>query len=130
MKEVKFRAKNEFGYWVKGDLHLNSPYPHIHTDNGVRVIIDTKTIGQFTGLYSAKLPFLPPAIECYFGDIVRFCDTEGNVYIKEVRIDERLHSIHFGNMSYEYMYNSGYFQPSKIEFEIIGNIHDNPELIK
>ena len=51
MREIKFRAKRlDNGEWICGDLHLHTPFPHIHSTRGDKAKIDTDTIGQFTGL--------------------------------------------------------------------------------
>lgn len=50
MREIKFRAKRlDNGEWISGDLHLHTPFPHIHSTRGDKAKIDTDTIGQFTG---------------------------------------------------------------------------------
>lgn len=54
MREIKFRGKSienkNIGEWVVGDLHLRSPFAHIHTDTGTKCKINPDTVGRFTGL--------------------------------------------------------------------------------
>ena len=68
--------------------------------------------------------------DAYEGDIIEFVNTEGQIYRKEIIWDEKLCTICFGNISYEQLRESGYHQPSKIIFEIIGNIYETPKLLK
>lgn len=91
---------------------------------------------QFTGLMSSDGGCNLPIKEAYFGDVIRFYNTEGKEYRAEIIWYELEHCIGFKRLSDGFVYtqrmfnDSGYFQPSKIQFEIIGNIHENPELLK
>lgn len=117
MREIKFKAKRlDNGEWVLGDLHLNTPYPHIHFGFGNRAKIDTDTIGQFTGLHDKH------GKEIYEGDIVRFDNHLQGV--SKVLYDSGQYTVESKNYSTALTY--------RIAFHtiIIGNIHDNPELLK
>lgn len=72
-REIKFRAKDRIGVWVCGDLRLTSREPHIWTDPYTSHIINTKTIGQYTGLKDKN------GKEIYEGDIIRYTDTDSFV---------------------------------------------------
>lgn len=123
-RQIKFRGKSKTtGEWVYGDLHLISKVPHIHIDYGYRVIIDVDTIGQFTGLLDANKK------EIYEGDIVDFglnAVVKYHPFLCSFVLDcdnKELHS----NDSYSEL---GYMKKQCEKFVVIGNIHDNPELIK
>lgn len=126
MREIRFRGKRlDNGEWVLGDLHLNTPYPHIHFGFGNRAKIDADTIGQFTGLLDKN------GKEIYEGDII-----QGNCGHGEVR-----HLISFYDMTASFVAEmlpdngiSDYCSLSQIWIlkynkEVIGNIHDNPNLV-
>lgn len=86
-----------------------------------------ESVGQSTGLKDKKrTKEYPDGVEIYEGDICRWVDTEGRVYIKEVNWDEGMLCWKFGVMVYHRLVESGYYQT---EMEVIGNIHQNPELL-
>lgn len=129
MREIKFRGKhvNTFKYnkhldgtWVYGYLidknYINSP------ELEGEFFIDENTVGQFTGLHDKN------GKEIYEGDIVEYKDFSNGMYLfKEqpkargvIKIDNLLNGIYLKGM--------GTFEGNKAE--IIGNIHDNPDLLK
>ena len=124
MRTIKFRAKTlgDNNVWVFGDLHIRSAFAHIHTDLGTKSNIDTDTIGQFTGLYDKD------GKEIYEGDILLF---HGEV--KRVVGYEDSHMASFSLLSpydlgFISTFGTGSFEP--FYCEVIGNIHDNPEILK
>ena len=115
---VKFRGKSKrTGEWLYGDLEYNRKKGiariHTYTPDGEyegQEIVDEETVGQFTGLYDEG------GKAVYEGDILRqgdgltvvnwydggFCDLVCNVIISILDIEDS---------------------------QVIGNIHDNPELL-
>lgn len=123
MIEIKFRAFDIIGKkWVYGDLVHN----HKVTQTGVtpRVMVggyevDPETAGQFTGLHDKN------GKEIYEGDIVELRQTIGELTLCEVSMcDKGYWCITFGICERVIL---GLIDRKIIK--IIGNIHDNPELI-
>lgn len=122
MRTIKFRSQRQYdGKWVYGDLE-NSPIGkfcriHEYKDNGYykgEVDVDPDTVGQFTGLTDKN------GKEVYEGDIVRY------------RPNNKVYQVVFKDGIFWGEGNNGcgcaaHFFPA---CEIIGNIHDNPELIE
>lgn len=125
MREIKFRGKRlDNGEWVYGDLFRMHgvpyiyPYPAPNGWNDYEVIPDT--IGQFTGQFDDS------GKEIYEGDIV--ANDFGNAYIVNMAVEWctdgywALHEID-GDDTMHFV--ADYLK----EIELIGNIHDNPELL-
>lgn len=144
MREIKFRGKRlDNGEWVYGDLHIRTPFPHIHSEiDYSRVNIDPHTVGQFTGLHDKN------GNEIYEGDIVDFISP----FFRDLTypsypaapVDPRHHyqcvavwnerDCGFGLVSLkEALLKPCEQQPVGItqisDSYLIGNIHDNPELL-
>ena len=123
MREIKFRGKGKKdGKWYFGNLYDIDTYgrTHICTINGGCLDIDHETVGQFTGLYDKD------GKEIYEGDILRFGNSPSGVC--EVKWNE---SIAAFCICFYFKGEIG-SRPlgGCVEFAIIANIHDNPELLK
>lgn len=123
-REIKFRAKSLGGIWEYGDLHLRSKHPHIHNLIGAKIYIDPDTVGQFTGLHDKN------GKEIYEGDIVRF----NQKFLIENTLLVCYEYSHRGGFSlctkdgYYSMFGEAWLEP--FYCEVIGNIHDNKELLE
>lgn len=143
MREIIFRGKTSRGKWVYGSLiyvkrEHNSfccilesedsgryDFPYLDADLGVidgqAISIERSTIGQFTGLtdkYGKKI---------FEGDIVRSDDIHGEPLL--VIFNE-------GCGAFQVLFKDGYSEGFLERYsdinhlEVVGNIHDNPELLK
>ena len=124
MREILFRAKRtDNGSWVYGDLLTNRKEPEILAYKG-QYSVDKSTIDQYTGLTDKN------GTKIFEGDIIRSYGSLGDEIIHTITWDDTKALYRLVNI-----YNSdcGHISQQWIdEFgkEIIGNIHDNPELIE
>ena len=137
MKTIKFRGKTKQCEWVIGyyvgksslDEVAILPPPNVNYDIGY--INDSEcyyciadTLGQFTGLYDKN------GKEIYEGDILRFGNSPSRVC--EVKWNERITAfcIRFYFECNLGVRPLGEWVICERSVAIIGNIHDNPELLK
>ena len=124
MRTIKFRGKTDGGEWVYGSL-LTWP-------DGKAMIYDTlladgsmgghevkpETIGEFTSLYDMNHR------EIYDGDIIKVGGEKQKIEVRFVR--GVFAFLWNGDLDDEFPTGS----PTHEWAEVIGNIHDNPKLIK
>ena len=123
MREILFRGKQvDNGEWVEGWLcsstFLNNTITTILVPCEIfgfdMVAVDPKTVGQFTGLTDKN------GKKIFEGDIVKDVDTDINYQV----IYEKNSFIRVDNQRFFY------WNFDLTCLEVIGNIHDNPELLK
>lgn len=136
MREILFRGKRvDNGEWVEGNLFipdkLDTPTQICIGTNIIRITYDIipETVGEFTGLYNGGKQRI------FEDDIVRF---EGELY--RVRREDETPGGYWASTAYilqhigwaDYMSFVDTIDDycNEICVEIIGNIHDNPELLK
>ena len=147
-REIKFRGKDvDTGGWIDGDLiQRKGYYPGIMFpyESGGKVrygecVVEPGTVGQFTGLLDKN------GKEIYEGDVVKVKEIGGYAleYIGVVRyytedcrfgIDTSLTNKFTKRILFtkeKISLNDGYCTITYTnEYEIIGNVFDNPELLK
>lgn len=124
MREIKFKGRKPNGEWVYGDLVTIEttdgipikkeilPFDAVLFDNTEEVEEDT--IGQFTGLHDKN------GKEIYEGDIVRY-DMGGKCEVS--------YCVSGGYAGFDLSPAFHDEEHHLTDVEVIGNIHDNPELL-
>lgn len=131
-RTIKFRGKRiDNGQWVYGFLAEDYYINDVNSEDFPSIEIASETVGQFTGLLDRN------GKEIYEGDIL-------HERVARCIVDKRIVKFCYGSFIAESTYNQGaqcygephekfqslkYFAVNDIKIEVIGNIHDNPELL-
>lgn len=141
MRTIKFRGKDRYtGEWFFGNYYDKDTKgnTHICSLNKGSLVIDPATVGQFTGLFDKH------GKEIYEGDIVT---RHGGTTIRDVTgvitydTSAAMFGIFYTSIGQTRQFESlqcrrvyadgdGASWTETHTFEVIGNIHDNPELMK
>ena len=140
MREIKFRGKKiSNGQWVHGYLtKVENDYAVIEYDNEdgrYNHLVYANTVGQYTGLKDED------GVEIFEGDIVEVHEAPFNwsiigvvIYDPEtahflIREQNKKYPRDFRFQKHD-TYNDGYCTVEcESDFHVLGNIHDNPELV-
>lgn len=122
MREILFRAKTaDENEWIYGDIFHSGAYPkivRIHDyKNRVNYAVNPETVGEFIGLTDNN------GFKIFEGDIVKSRIT-GEKFI--VVWDELYSAFAIRNSKVRY----GFPKCNVKTYQVVGNVHDNPELIK
>lgn len=124
MREILFRGKfgNEwkYGYLTIEPRGLAIKEPYVNAASNIWHI-DTKTVGQYTGLNDKN------GNKIFEGDIVDFLDRSDGDGYGVVRYDENETEFEFESDNICRSLGRHYYPK---DIEVIGNIYDNPELLK
>lgn len=130
MREILFRGKHKAdGKWCEGNLHIDKQGVAIITPDdtplGCYGQVDPTTVGQFTGLTDKN------GKKIFEGDIVRAVLPKSNAIPEFVwpNMVVGFSEGAFTAMRGRYCTPLYSFAPA-VEIEVIGNIHDNPELME
>lgn len=130
MREIKFRGKDLLkGEWRYGYLHLPDGGDNlmIQVNNYDSFGVIPATIGQYTGLLDGN------GQEIFEGDVMRIPETEFNIeIIGVVEFDRGSYIVRsfFSGTHSSLAWAIRERQSGQRRGVVIGNIHDNPELIK
>lgn len=125
MREILFRGRmTASGEWAYGNLDIK-PGGRIaiitpdDTPIGKYGQVDPATVGQYTGLTDKN------GVKIFEGDVLRYGET-----IHRVVFEQRNGTAYFGLVyGPQETLPFGHYQDLR-QLEVIGNIHDNPELLK
>ncbi len=136
-REIKFRGQRvDNGEWVYGDLiqsfcedkayiDINHCFDIKHILVNPPIEVDKETVGQFTGLKDKS------GKEIYEGDFIRL-KYPNDLRIKTnaiILFDYGTNSLRFKVYESTELYVLYNHLPKYLDFEVIGNIKDNPELL-
>ncbi|WP_312900234.1 YopX family protein [Chryseobacterium taichungense] len=132
-REIKFRAKRlNSDDWVYGNLFKNEICTRIIKETATideegflddYSVVDPKTVGQFIGFADTNEE------EIYEGDILQYDSENGIVTSKVVFNKSDKEDMTLTCFEMELINVEDYENDEAVEFTVIGNIHDNPELL-
>lgn len=130
-REIKFRGKDFLKEeWVYGDLVKTKNFVAIKKTNGdyfhpTQVL--PNTVGQYTGLKDCNDK------EIYEGDILQYIgkrkDNMNKVYRRKVVFHEGMFALLSKELPAYSALNYHCMEDGRSAWSVIGNIHDNPELM-
>lgn len=131
-REILFRGKDILKEeWVYGDLVKTKNFVAIKKTNGDYfrpTQVSPNTVGQYTGLKDKD------GREIYEGDILQYIgkrkDNMKKVYRRKVVFHEGMFALLSKELPVYSALNYHCMEDGRSAWSVIGNIHDNPELIK
>lgn len=136
MREIRFRGRSvvndryngiKVGDWVYGCfIQSGCDAPCIIFGDGEQVEIDRDTLSQYTGLKDSE------GAEIYERDIVR-CIPDGEYELSYVcKVERKGTALTVEVRGFEYDYTCIHWAADScyLEYKVIGNVHENPELLE
>ena len=136
MREILFRGKTHNGEWKQGYYVEQYGAKEIYLPDGVdreygfdHYHVIPETVGQYTGLTDKN------GKKIFEGDIVLFEDESPSNYEYHDCTEMRCGAIEYGDNCF-YITDriavemEDLIYDGKLDVEVIGNIHDNPELLQ
>mgnify|MGYP001013895291 FL=1 len=131
-REIIFRGKDFLKEeWVYGDLVKTKNFVAIKRTNGDYfhpTQVSPNTVGQYTGLKDKD------GREIYEGDILQYIgkrrDNMNKVYRRKVVFHEGMFALLSKELQAYSALNYHCMEDGRSAWSVIGNIHDNPELMK
>lgn len=123
-REIKFRGKSKktdkwiYGYYFKNrGIDFIAPDEFANGKTWEDYEVDSDSVMQFTGLYDKNNK------EVYEGDVLRFYDEDIPSEVVFAFVDGALMAVYTSALDVRSSWPAN-------DMIIIGNIHDNPELLK
>ena len=129
MREILFRGKRtDNEKWVCGDFrNTNTMYPHdafIALENGIHLPVKPETVGQYTGMKDKN------DNRIFEGDIIKLEEEVKNIFnVSDGEVKYGWGGFYIGKFSTLNSLNTLASYNSILRGEVVGNIHDNPELL-
>lgn len=122
MREILFRGKmKNTGEWAFGNLNITIKGTNIITPDDTPIgrygAVFPETVGQFTGQTDKN------GTKIFEGDIIKY----HNLWVYTVRFDNERLGFYINDENIESSFLGNLYGE---RCEVIGNIHDNPELLK
>lgn len=136
MRDYLFRGKNKYGEWIYGSLVVAEGKTYIFEDNGWTIVSEisgaidgvvqyviTESVDQYTGLKDKN------GKKIFEGDLLSINGSKvENVICPEVVFNDfQWMCVIRNGERFKYYCHRLEYNPNK--YEVIGNIHDNPEMI-